>query len=196
MLLSQFPGASEQDYFMPNEIKRLFYQAMQTRWRTNFINSGQSVMTTSIKALRTYMVQQEQQIDAHRKKTRESNHKSQGQGTSNNSRKGFKSNKHNGSGTTGSSREKKKKEISNDGDDCPIHGSSHKWGQCYQNQYGDNFRPRRNANLPSNQSQGTSRYCTNTSHYASPNPPTDIQVYNNDGYSREQQTKNGTMKRS
>ena len=41
MLLSQFPEATAQDCFTPEEIKRLLYYAMPVRWRTNFINSGQ-----------------------------------------------------------------------------------------------------------------------------------------------------------
>ncbi len=48
---------------------------MPVRWRTNFINSGQSLSTASIKSIRTYIVQQEQQIDAHRKKVRDTNKK-------------------------------------------------------------------------------------------------------------------------
>lgn len=33
-----------------------------------------------------------------------------------------------------------KEKLSND-ENCPIHGGTHKWGQCHQNQYGDNFKP-------------------------------------------------------
>ena len=196
MLLTQFPGASNQDCFTAEEIKRLFYQAMPTRWQTNFINSGQSVMATSIEAIRTYMVQQEQQTDAHRKKTRETNRKSQGQGSNSGSRKGFKINKrpNSNANNSGSSRDKKKRKLSND-DDCPIHGAGHKCGQCYQNQYGDNFRPRRTANASSNHSQGTSRYRNNTSHYVAPNPPRDIQVYHNDGHQQARYaSENGTSR--
>ena len=182
MLLSQFPGASEQDSFSLDEIKRLFYQAMPTRWRTNFINSGQSLMTTSIESLRTYTVQQEQQTDAHRKKTRENNKKSnQGHATAANNRKGQKTSKR--TAASGSNREKKKKKLSND-DDCPIHGSSHKWGQCHQNQYGDNFRPRRDSASASASGQGANRFRRNTSHYTNQTPPANIQVYHNDTSSR------------
>lgn len=35
MLLSQFPGASNQDYFTSDEIKRLFYQAIPTNEMEN-----------------------------------------------------------------------------------------------------------------------------------------------------------------
>ena len=61
LLLAQFPDSSPQNCFNDNEIKRLFYFAMPMRWRTNFINSGQSLHTSSIEALRTYMVHQENQ---------------------------------------------------------------------------------------------------------------------------------------
>ena len=71
MLMSQFPDATANDSFAPTEIKRIFYHAMPTRWRTNFINSGQFLQTTMIESLRTYMVQQESQTDAHRHKSRD-----------------------------------------------------------------------------------------------------------------------------
>ncbi len=59
-----------------------------------------------------------------------------------------------------------------------------------QNQYGDNFHPRRSSNTSSQQSQGTSRYCNNTNHYVRSNPPANIQVFHNDGHSQERQTEN------
>jgi len=59
MLISQFPDATEEDIFNNEEVKKIFYHAMPPRWRTNFINSGQNVITTSLDSLRTYMVQQE-----------------------------------------------------------------------------------------------------------------------------------------
>ena len=77
MLLHQFPSATAADSFNSTELKRIFYHSMPTRWRTNFINSGQSLANTSIESLRTYMVQQETQTDAHRRKARDGNKKSQ-----------------------------------------------------------------------------------------------------------------------
>lgn len=53
LLLAQFPNSSPQNCFSDKEIKRLFYFAMPMRWRTNFINSGQSLYTSSIESLRT-----------------------------------------------------------------------------------------------------------------------------------------------
>lgn len=188
MLISQFPGATERDCFTPDEIKRLFHHAMPTRWRTNFLNSGQSLMTTNMEVLRTYMVQQEQQTDAHRKKTRDVNRKSQNQGNNNNnndkqnSRKSFKHNKRNSSSKASSNRDSKKQKLDNN-DDCPIHGSTHKWGQCHQNQYGDNFRPQRSQTGTGSTNPGSSSR-SNFSHYTSRHPPTDIQVYTNDRSSR------------
>ncbi len=35
---------------------------------------------------------------------------------------------------------KRSKKLNND-NDCPIRRPSHKWGQCHQNQYRDNFCP-------------------------------------------------------
>ena len=71
MLLAQFPGGTIDDCFSNEEIKKIFYHSMPVRWRTNFINSGQALAETDLDTLRTCMVQQEIQTDAHRKKTRE-----------------------------------------------------------------------------------------------------------------------------
>ncbi len=76
LLLAQFPNSNPQQCFTNDEIKRLFYFAMPMKWRTNFINSGQSLHTTTLEALKTYMVYQEQQTDAlRRKKSKEGNKK-------------------------------------------------------------------------------------------------------------------------
>ena len=77
MLILQFPTAAASGCFDPYELKRIFYMPMPKRWRTNLINSGQSLQTTSTEALRTNMVQQESQTDAHRRKTRYGNKKAQ-----------------------------------------------------------------------------------------------------------------------
>ena len=73
MLIPLFPDATTQDSFSQEELKSLFYHAMPVRWRTNFINSGLNYALSSIDTLRTYMVQQELQTEAHRKKNREGN---------------------------------------------------------------------------------------------------------------------------
>ena len=75
MLTSQFLSATDDDTFTSDKIKRIFYQSMPLCWRTNFVNSGQIVQQVSIEVLRTYMVQQELQTDAHIKKVRETSKK-------------------------------------------------------------------------------------------------------------------------
>ena len=77
---------------------------------------------------------------------------------------------------------KKKQKLSND-DDCPIHGATHEWGKCHQNQYRGNFKPQRvkqsHSSISSNYSQGSSRrefYYTNL--------PNQVQVYTNDTQSQ------------
>ncbi len=170
MLLLQFPDANPDNQFSPQEIKKLFYHAMPVRWRTNFINSGQSLQSTTTDLLQTYMVQQEQQTDAHRKRVCEQNKSNQSKGTgssSHNGRFSSKSNKH--SAPNQGAKNNKRKRLNND-DDCPIHGSSHKWGQCHQNQYGDNFRPRR-------QNISTTSSRTRSSNYSGRGPPSQVQVY-------------------
>ena len=88
MLILQFPDANPDDQFSPQEIKKRFYHAMPVRWRTNFINSDQSLQSTTTDLLQTYMVQQEQQTDAHCKKVREQNKSTQSKGTSTSSHGG------------------------------------------------------------------------------------------------------------
>ena len=70
-LWAKFPGSNRQQCFNNEELKRLFYFAMPNRWRTNFVNSGQSLHTTSLESLKTYVVHQEQQSDAHCRKNKE-----------------------------------------------------------------------------------------------------------------------------
>ena len=76
LLISQFPNSTQNNCFNDEELKRLFYFAMPLRWRTNFINSGQSLHNSTIENVKTYMVHQEHQTDAHWKKTKEVSKKS------------------------------------------------------------------------------------------------------------------------
>ena len=73
LLIGQFPNSNSSHCFTEEELKRLFYFAMPMRWCTNFINSGQSLHSSSIKTLKTYMVHQEHQTDAHQKRNKETN---------------------------------------------------------------------------------------------------------------------------
>ena len=128
MLIAQFPTATETDIFSPIEIKKIFYHAMLNRWRTNFINSGQNVQQASLDELQTYMVSQESQTDAHRKKVRDSNKKNQNKKPFNRSYKGYKHNRRYNSSnhkTSENKDHKNSKKLSND-DDCTIHGAGHK----------------------------------------------------------------------
>ena len=147
---------------------------MPIRWRTNFINSGQSLHSSSIESLRTYMVQQENQTDAHRHKARDGNKKIQNKQPFKFNRGKKPSSKFNNN-HKGQSKDIKKKKLANE-DDCPIHGSSHKWGQCHQNQYGENFRPcRTSASSSSSQmQQSTTRSAFHNG------PPRHVQVYFNE----------------
>ncbi len=99
------------------------------------------------------MLQQEQQTDAHHKKIRETNKKKHNKNTKTYSSSSSLS-LHNKRSSGGfncmwEKKDKKKKRLYNDNDECPIHGgSSHTWGHCHQNQYGDNFKPGGNQQPP------------------------------------------------
>ena len=142
MLIAQFPEAATNDSFTPTEVKRFFYHAMPRRWRTNFINSGQSLQTTTIESLHTYIVQQEFQTDAYRHKSRDSsgNKKSTDKVPFKFNKNSSKGKKNFSNNNSKGNKESKPKKITNE-DDCPIHGASHEWEQCHQNQYGENFCP-------------------------------------------------------
>ena len=155
MLIAQFPGTTNADSFTPTEVKRTFYHVMPTDWHTNLINSGQSLQTTMVEALHTYMVQQESQTDAHCRKSRDANgNKKQSKVPFNKFTKNSgKGSRRHPSNNMKQGKESTKKELTND-DDCPIHGCCHEWGQCYQNQYGENLGPwRQNTSNNSNASQ-------------------------------------------
>ncbi len=142
LLIAQFPNATQSDCFSDQELKRIFYLAMPIRWRTNFVNSGQTIHSSTIESLRTYMLHQEQQTDLHRLK--KSKDKSKKQGTSS-QQDGSTNPKRNQKGkrkVNSSQGRNTRKRVDNEAE-CPLHGGTHTWGQCYQNQYGENFRPRR-----------------------------------------------------
>ena len=65
LLLAQFPGPSPQQSFNNKELKGMFYFTKPNRWHTNFISSSQSLHTTTLDVLKTYMVHQEQKNDTH-----------------------------------------------------------------------------------------------------------------------------------
>ena len=156
LFLSQFPGSNPQQYFNNEELKRIFYFAMPNRWRTNFINSDQSLHMTTLEALKTYIVHQEQ-TDTHRRKNKENNKRNgQGRNFNKRSRQNNNSSLTNKFSPTQGQSKKRKKRLDND-NDCPIHGSVHKWGQCHQNQYGENFKSRRQSNHSSSNSHFNSQ---------------------------------------
>ena len=129
------------------------------RWQTKFINRGQSLHATTVEILKTYMVHQEQLTDAHYKKnSRDNSRKQVGQGQNSNwwHHTNNTSNPSRNSQTLNSDNKKKRKWLLKD-DNCPIHVTIHKCGQCHQNQYGENFSPCRQAHDP------------NTSHFTNAN---------------------------
>ena len=129
------------------------------RWQTKFINRGQSLHATTVEILKTYMVHQEQLTDAHYKKnSRDNSRKQVGQGQNSNwwHHTNNTSNPSRNSQTLNSDNKKKRKWLLKD-DNCPIHVTIYKCGQCHQNQYGENFSPCHQAHDP------------NTSHFTNAN---------------------------
>ena len=132
------------------------------------------------------MVQQELQTNAHRKKTRDVNKRSQRSSktktyTKSTGHSSSKSTKRNStSNSTSRDTAKRSKKLDND-DDCPIHRPSHKWGQCHQNQYGDNFCPRRTTDPSTSIFTNNCLRGSGASLFTGrPTPPSQIQVYYND----------------
>ena len=150
---------------------------MPTQWRTNFINSGQNLHSTLIESLCTYMVQQESQTDVHRRKSRDGNKKTQ-------NKQPFKANRGKKpsskfiNNSKGQAKDSKKKKLPMR-TTAPIYGSNHKWGQCHQNRYGENFCHRRSSGA-STTSQ--SQQSTNQSSFHN-GLPAQVQVYSNENRS-------------
>ena len=146
ILLSEMPGASASSPFSEGEIKDILYQSVIKRWRSNFINSGRNIHEATLDELKVYLTQQEQQTDlynAEKKHKNQGNRKKDSEGkfrSNSNFSKGNGKRKHHSNGSNDKSSNKKGR-LNND-DPCPLHNGKHKWGQCYQNQYGSNFKPR------------------------------------------------------
>ena len=163
---------------------------MPMKWRTNFINSGQSLHSTTLETLKIYMVYQEQQIDAQRRKKGKET-KKQGQGHSNSQQSNTyqtsnQSGRSSQSSNASNSKKKKRKRLTND-DNCPIHGTAHKWGQCHQNQYGDNFLPCRQSPNESNASHlasSSSRSSSRLNYTTRPRPPSQVYFHQGNPYQR------------
>ena len=73
LLLAQFPRSDPGQCLTPDELKSLLYFAILMKWQTNFINSGQSIHSTTLETLKTYMIYQEQQTVAIKKKKKKRN---------------------------------------------------------------------------------------------------------------------------
>ena len=166
---------------------------MPMKWRTHFINSGQSLHSTTLKNLKTYMVYQEQQTDAlRRKKGKETKRPIKGCNAnfrhSNTNHSTYQSNRNPQASNSSNGNKKKRKRLSND-DDCPIHGTTHKWGQCHQNQYGVNFLPRCTPSTDANSSHlsSTSNRSTARSQFSNRNRPPG-QVYFHQGQQNSRQS--------
>ena len=132
--------------------KLLFYFAMPMWWQTIFINSGQILHTSTMEDLRTYMVHQEHQMDAHYKELRDGN-------------------KNKNSSKTTIEVFLVDALFSNPSSQRNNTGSS-----SNQNQYHENFRPHCSNNA--NSSHFTSHsICTPTTKASVPLSPQPVQVY-------------------
>ena len=123
------------------------------------------------------MDQQESQTNTHKKKVSDSN-KKQTKTLFNKNKQGKHNRCYNSNFTrkAGESKDSKKNwKLSNE-DDCPIHGRSHKWGQCHQNQYRENFCPRRSNPYP--QFNNNSNWSQHTGFHQG--PPNQVQVFSNE----------------
>ena len=125
------------------------------------------------------MVQQESQTDAYRKKMRDSSkktsktpfHKVKGKYNKRYSNRNGNTHKE------GDQKNSKKTQKLSNKDDCPLHGGRHKWGQCHQNQYGENFRPRRASSNSQAHPSNSSRSQRTAFHQG---PPNQVQIYSNE----------------
>ncbi|MGH7974079.1 MAG: reverse transcriptase domain-containing protein [bacterium] len=144
MLLKEFPNAAKEDQIQEQECKRILLRAMPSEWQRSFALAGKRVQNISLLELEEYMAEVET-FSTHQKekfkgkdKKKESNVKSDSEAEKK-KKKQPKSKK--------PTTQRKRLE---DSDECPIHGR-HKWGQCFDNRNGDNYKP------PSTSKQTTSK---------------------------------------
>ncbi|MGH2414771.1 MAG: hypothetical protein ACRDEA_14000, partial [Microcystaceae cyanobacterium] len=141
MLLGKFPDATIVDLFNEQEYKRLLLKAMPIEWQRSFTLAGHRINTTDLLTLEEYFVETESIMDSTRghkdnKKKKDGNDSSDANGDTEKKKKGTrKLRKPQSQGGNGKSRTR----LDNDAT-CPIHGK-HKWGQCYENRFGENYKP-------------------------------------------------------
>ncbi|MGH7954793.1 MAG: reverse transcriptase family protein, partial [Gloeomargaritales cyanobacterium] len=119
----------------------LLLKAMPIEWQRSFTLAGHRINTTDLLTLEEYFVETESIMDSTRghkdnKKKKDGNDSSDANGDTEKKKKGNrKSRKPQSQGGNGKSRTR----LDNDAT-CPIHGK-HKWGQCYENRFGENYKP-------------------------------------------------------
>jgi transposase InsO family protein len=124
------------------QIKTVIYKSVPKEWRADFIKANMKLATITLTALIEYMENERGLYDPTPDKTGGGNQKSNDNngnaGNNNNGNWNNKRKKNKGHSNNGN----KKKKLTNE-DPCPLPGhGNHKWGECFQNQHGTNFKPR------------------------------------------------------
>ncbi len=133
----------------PLEEKEYIFDTLPQTMKDNFISAGKDLASSTVQQMTTYFSRQKTLMDRtaigkrnYGKSSKSSPNKASSSSSYKaNSYKGSKGSKANKS-TKGEQNDKdstKRPRLSPD-DTCPIHGG-HKWGKCFDNKFGENYKP-------------------------------------------------------
>ncbi|MGH7974358.1 MAG: hypothetical protein ACREBR_02435, partial [bacterium] len=129
------------DQFSDQEYKRILFKAMPLEWQRGFTLAGNKVQNTDLLTLEEYMVEVEGILDDRKvgsKKIKDKKSDGSSKTDSNDSQK--KKKRQTKPKKTNSSSGKQRRNRLDNAEECPIHGG-HKWGKCFENRFGDNYKP-------------------------------------------------------
>ncbi|MGH3053395.1 MAG: hypothetical protein ACRDL7_00270, partial [Gaiellaceae bacterium] len=149
-LIREFPNTSEATQFDPPEYKHILFQAMPIEWQKGFTLAGNKVATTDLIDLEEYMIEVETLNSDRPSGKKEKNQKKEGNDTPSQSESSSSEKKKKGRNKktkkNNTQSGEKRTRLDNDSE-CPIHGR-HKWGKCFDNKLGDNYKLPATSSVP------------------------------------------------
>jgi len=141
-----------------HDLKIFLEKTVPYSWSIAFKNANLKLHTTTVKEMQNYYESQKSIMDSQATKKKRSFDSSKSGKGNGNYNKG-KWNKTNTSNNNNKSKGKSKSSTRvNDSDPCPIHKlGKHTWLECFDNQYGPNFRAKRTKQQSNNNTSNTNR---------------------------------------
>jgi hypothetical protein len=166
-LMKQFPGSGGDSPFSEHEMRNLIYNMMPARWKTNFVNSGQAVSSTTTRKLVRYMTLQQQLTETELAKRQEVNRGSSNHSRAQTARKG----KRRQANDNNNGKDPKRQKGENKGypaKDCPHHPGMHSWKECYANPGGPNYKAGYTPKPKTNSTERKKKEKTSEAHHIEP----------------------------